>query len=72
MKLGSEEGEGSVIQVPIPLEHSFTEPLQVRAKGCDKRLKGGKEKAAKNRRCNDCGLAGQLHDKRNCSKLLNI
>ena len=48
------------------------EPLQVRAKGCGKRLKGGKEKAKekakgkdKGRRCNGCGLVGQSHDKRN-------
>ncbi|XP_058184018.1 protein FAR1-RELATED SEQUENCE 5-like [Rhododendron vialii] len=73
MNLGSEDGEGSAIQVHIPLDHSFKEPLQVRAKGCRKRLKRGKEKAAKKgRRCNGCGLTGQSHDKRNCPKLLNF
>ncbi|XP_024043082.1 protein FAR1-RELATED SEQUENCE 5-like [Citrus clementina] len=55
----------------------FNEPLQVRAKGCGKRLKGGKEKAKekakgkdKGRRCNGCGLVGQSHDKRNCPLLI--
>ncbi|KAI8568306.1 hypothetical protein RHMOL_Rhmol02G0188100 [Rhododendron molle] len=47
---------------------------QVRAKGCGKRLQGGKERAVnkKSRKCNGCGLTGQSHDKRNCPKLLNI
>ncbi|KAF7132027.1 hypothetical protein RHSIM_Rhsim09G0092300 [Rhododendron simsii] len=49
------------------------EPLKVRAKGCDKRLKGGKEKAVKkSRKCHGCGLLGQSHDKRNCPKLMNM
>ncbi|KAL9441421.1 hypothetical protein AB3S75_019998 [Citrus x aurantiifolia] len=55
----------------------FNEPLQVMAKGCGKRLKGGKEKAKekakrkdKGRRCNGCGLVGQSHDKRNCPLLI--
>ncbi|KAF7148303.1 hypothetical protein RHSIM_Rhsim03G0118800 [Rhododendron simsii] len=54
-------------------QHSFKESLQVRAKGCGKRLKGGKEKASKkSRNCHGYGLAGQSHDKRNCPKLLNM
>ncbi|XP_015389958.1 protein FAR1-RELATED SEQUENCE 5-like [Citrus sinensis] len=55
----------------------FNEPLQVRAKGCGKRLKGGKEKTKekvkgeyKGRRCNGCGLVGQSRDKRNCPLLI--
>ncbi|KAF7151584.1 hypothetical protein RHSIM_Rhsim02G0163800 [Rhododendron simsii] len=65
----------SHIQVPSSLisQISLKEPLQVRAKGCGKRLKGGKEKAVKNRRkCNGCGLTGQSHDKRNCPKLMSM
>ncbi|KAI8539171.1 hypothetical protein RHMOL_Rhmol09G0160600 [Rhododendron molle] len=75
MNLGSEGGKLSVSasHVSIPREHIFKEPLQVRAKGCGTRLKGGKEKAVKkSRRCNGCGLTGQSHDKRNCPKLRNI
>ncbi|KAK0593930.1 hypothetical protein LWI29_030171 [Acer saccharum] len=48
------------------------EPLAVRAKGCGKRIKGGKEKNKVNvkaRRCAACGKAGQSHDKRNCPML---
>ncbi|GAB2302802.1 hypothetical protein Dimus_036796 [Dionaea muscipula] len=66
------DGDGSSVQVSSIRAHSFKEPLQVRAKGCGKRLKGGKEKATKKaRRCNGCGLTGQSHDKRNCPVLLN-
>lgn len=56
----------------------YNEPSQVRAKGCGKRLKGGKEKAlgkaknSKTRRCNGCGLIGQSHDKRNCPMIVNM
>ncbi|KAF7120182.1 hypothetical protein RHSIM_Rhsim13G0135200 [Rhododendron simsii] len=68
----SQDGERSAIQVPIIRDHGLKEPLQVRAKGCGKRLKGGKEKVAKKvRRCHGCGLTGQSHDKRNCPKLLS-
>ncbi|XP_059654883.1 protein FAR1-RELATED SEQUENCE 9-like [Cornus florida] len=55
----------------------YSEPSQVRAKGCGKRLKGGKAKAlgrAKNfkaRQCNGCGFVGQSHNKRNCPMLTN-
>ena len=48
------------------------EPLAVRAKGCGKRIKGGKEKNkvhVKARRCAACGKVGQSHDKRNCPML---
>ncbi|KAF7144470.1 hypothetical protein RHSIM_Rhsim04G0171600 [Rhododendron simsii] len=73
MNLSTEDGKASAIQVSIPHEQSFKEPLKVRAKGCGKRLKGGKEKAVKkSRRCNGCGLIGQSHDKRNCPKLQNM
>ncbi|KAI8559429.1 hypothetical protein RHMOL_Rhmol04G0173100 [Rhododendron molle] len=72
MKKVRQDGVGNSIQVPIFRDQGLKEPLQVRAKGCGKRLKGGKEKAAKKaRRCNGCGLTRQSHDKRNCPKLLN-
>ncbi|GAB2299527.1 hypothetical protein Dimus_033593 [Dionaea muscipula] len=46
----------SSVQVFSVRAHNFKEPLQVRAKGCGRRLKGGKEKATKKaRRCNGCG-----------------
>ncbi|XP_058218898.1 protein FAR1-RELATED SEQUENCE 5-like [Rhododendron vialii] len=75
MRSSRKDGSTSRIQVPSSLgsQHCLKEPLQVRAKGCGKRLKGGKEKAVKQRRkCNGCGLTGQLHDKRNCPKLMNM
>ncbi|GAB2288467.1 hypothetical protein Dimus_022799 [Dionaea muscipula] len=73
MKPSRDVGEESSIQVPVVHDYGVKEPLQVRAKGCGKRLKGGKEKAIKKaRRCNGCGLIGQSHDKRNCPQLLNI
>ncbi|KAF7140638.1 hypothetical protein RHSIM_Rhsim06G0086700 [Rhododendron simsii] len=54
-------------------QHTFKEPVQVRANGCGKRLKGGKEKAVKkSRKCHGCGLTGQSHDKRNCPMLLSM
>ncbi|GAB2276771.1 hypothetical protein Dimus_011487 [Dionaea muscipula] len=60
MKKGDEVGEGSSIQVSGVRDHGFKEPLQVQAKGCGKRLKGGKEKAVKKARCcHGCGLTGQ-------------
>ncbi|GAB2297912.1 hypothetical protein Dimus_031997 [Dionaea muscipula] len=62
----------SSIRDHISQEVTLKEPLQVRAKGCGKRLKGGKEKGIKKpRRCTGCGLSGQSHDKRNYPKLLN-
>ncbi|KAF7129740.1 hypothetical protein RHSIM_Rhsim10G0098100 [Rhododendron simsii] len=75
MKFFCKGGEGSGIHVPISLgsQLSYKEPLPVKAKGYGKRLKGGKEKAVKAlRKCNGCGLTGQLHDKRNYPKLLNM
>ncbi|KAF7123897.1 hypothetical protein RHSIM_Rhsim12G0090300 [Rhododendron simsii] len=52
-KVSQDDGVGSSIQVQIFRDHGLNEPLQVRAKGCGKRLKGEKEKAAKKaRRCN--------------------
>ncbi|GAB2286404.1 hypothetical protein Dimus_039763 [Dionaea muscipula] len=78
MKAASEDVDRSVIRSlssvrdHISQEINLKEPLQVRAKGCGKRLKGGKEKATKKpRRCTGCGLTGQSHDKRNCPKLIN-
>ncbi|GAB2282956.1 hypothetical protein Dimus_017490 [Dionaea muscipula] len=66
-------GEGSAIQVPRVHDHGIKEPLPVRAKGCGKRMKGGKEKTVKKaRRCHGCGLTGQSHDKRNCPALVNV
>lgn len=83
MRISRTEGGMSHIEVPLSLgsqvpfslgsQHNLKEPLQVRAKGCGKRLKGGKEKAVKNKRkCNGCGLTGQSHDKRNCPKLMSM
>ncbi|KAF7151279.1 hypothetical protein RHSIM_Rhsim02G0126800 [Rhododendron simsii] len=72
MKKLSQDGERSAIQVPIIRDLGLKEPLQVRAKGCGKRLKGGKEKVAKKaKHCHGCGLTGQSHDKKNCPKLLS-
>ncbi|KAL5811998.1 hypothetical protein ACOSQ3_026948 [Xanthoceras sorbifolium] len=56
--------------------HIYNEPLAVRAKGCGKRLKGGKEKAKgkatdNSRCCNGCGKVGQSHDKRNWPMINN-
>ncbi|XP_058182725.1 protein FAR1-RELATED SEQUENCE 5-like [Rhododendron vialii] len=75
LRSSREPRPASVIEMSISngSQHSFNEPLQVRAKGCGKRLKGGKERAVKkSRKCHGCGLIGQSHDKRNCPKLLNI
>ncbi|GAB2275752.1 hypothetical protein Dimus_010502 [Dionaea muscipula] len=77
MRAASDDGDRSVKTPSSVRDHtsqevSLKEPLQVRAKGCGKRLKGGKEKGIKKpRRCTGCGLSGQSHDKRNCPKLLN-
>ncbi|KAH7569287.1 hypothetical protein JRO89_XS06G0137700 [Xanthoceras sorbifolium] len=54
----------------------YNEPLAVKAKGCEKRLKGGKEKAKgkttdNSRHCNGCEKVGQSHDKRNCPLINN-
>ncbi|GAB2292426.1 hypothetical protein Dimus_026667, partial [Dionaea muscipula] len=63
-------GEGSAMKVPQVHDHGIKEPLPVRAKGCGRRMKGGKEKTIKKaRRCHGCGLTGQSHDKRNCPSL---
>ncbi|GAB2295091.1 hypothetical protein Dimus_038338 [Dionaea muscipula] len=73
MKPSRDVGEGSSIQVSIVHDYGVKEPLQVREKGSEKRLKGGKEKEIKKaRRCNGYGLIGQSYDKRNCPQLLNI
>ncbi|KAL2519513.1 Protein FAR1-RELATED SEQUENCE 5 [Abeliophyllum distichum] len=47
------------------------DPNPVRAKGCGKRLKSGKEKALSqsNRQCRACGTSG--HDRRTCPALQN-
>ncbi|KAF7152920.1 hypothetical protein RHSIM_Rhsim01G0113700 [Rhododendron simsii] len=49
MRGSRQYGSTSSIQLPISLgsQHGLKEPLKVRAKGCGKRLKGGKEKAVK-------------------------
>ncbi|KAH7529071.1 hypothetical protein FEM48_Zijuj05G0145200 [Ziziphus jujuba var. spinosa] len=50
---------------------SVSNPSNVRAKGCGKRIKSTKEiTSTKRRLCHGCGLRGQTHDKRNCLKLL--
>ncbi|KAM7497070.1 hypothetical protein LguiA_021484 [Lonicera macranthoides] len=67
----------SIVHGFCNIENNYNEPDLVRAKGCGKRLKGGKEKAltrAKNkkvRRCHGCDKVGQAHDKRNCPALTN-
>ncbi|KAL2471603.1 Protein FAR1-RELATED SEQUENCE [Abeliophyllum distichum] len=47
------------------------DPNPVRAKGCEKRLKSGKEKvlSQSNRQCRACGTSG--HDRRTCPTLQN-
>ncbi|XP_020256462.1 protein FAR-RED IMPAIRED RESPONSE 1-like [Asparagus officinalis] len=56
--------DGTSVQDSYTFQNSFNEPDQVRAKGCGKRLKGGKEKAMaraknkKDRRCHGCGKVG--------------
>ncbi|KAK9291752.1 hypothetical protein L1049_019702 [Liquidambar formosana] len=73
-------GEGSNnLGVPsnCPLISStpvLLEPNQVRAKGCGKRIKGGKEKAREQnlKKCNECNQWGLSHDKRNCPTLMNM
>ncbi|XP_058223170.1 protein FAR1-RELATED SEQUENCE 5-like [Rhododendron vialii] len=58
MRSSRQDGSTNRIQVPPSLgsQHSLKEPLQVRAKGCGKRLKGRKEKAVnKMRKCNGYG-----------------
>ncbi|KAI8538405.1 hypothetical protein RHMOL_Rhmol09G0100300 [Rhododendron molle] len=77
MRSCCQDSTTSSIQLPISLgsQHGsgLKEPLKVRAKGCGKRLKGGKEKAVKkSRKCHGCGLTGQSHDKRNCPMLMNM
>ena len=65
------------VNMPSTYEHSYIEPNQVQAKGCGKRLKGGKERALgkiknpKGRQCHGCGKVGVPHDKRNCPVLNN-
>ncbi|XP_038688787.1 uncharacterized protein LOC119987949 [Tripterygium wilfordii] len=67
MTLSNEKHSTPSIGLSEPV---YKEPDKVRAKGCGKRLKGGKEMAmTKNRHCHDCGLTG--HDKRNCPTLNN-
>ncbi|XP_020262007.1 protein FAR1-RELATED SEQUENCE 5-like [Asparagus officinalis] len=57
--------DGTSVEDSCTFQNSFNEPDQVRAKGCGKRLKGGKEKAMaraknkKDRRCHGCGKVGQ-------------
>ena len=63
---------GTSVIASCNVQSSYNEHDLVRAKGCGKRLKGGKEKAmarAKSkqvRRCHGCGKVGQAHDKQNC------
>ncbi|GAB2265419.1 hypothetical protein Dimus_000476 [Dionaea muscipula] len=67
-----EVGEGSAMKVPCVHDHGIKEPFHIRAKGCGKRLKGGKEKTIKKARyCHGCGLTGQSYDKRNCPSPVN-
>ncbi|KAF5181837.1 hypothetical protein FRX31_028575 [Thalictrum thalictroides] len=56
----------------------YCEPGQVRAKGCGKRQKSGKEKAidsakeSKGRLCKGCGQRGVGHDVRTCPKVVGV
>ncbi|XP_062021293.1 protein FAR1-RELATED SEQUENCE 5-like [Rosa rugosa] len=75
--IGNESGQSAVVlETKIDaIQHIFNEPNQVRAKGCGRRLKKGKEKRkvkvkeSQGRQCHGCGLFGQSHDKRNCPTL---
>ncbi|KAF7149731.1 hypothetical protein RHSIM_Rhsim02G0101100 [Rhododendron simsii] len=51
MRSACNDGSTSQTQVPVSLrsQYCFKEQLKVRAKGCGKRLKGGKEKTVKKR-----------------------
>ncbi|KAF7119495.1 hypothetical protein RHSIM_Rhsim13G0127000 [Rhododendron simsii] len=62
MKSSRQDGTTSCIQLPISLrsQHGLKEPLKVRAKGCGKRLKGGKEKAIKKRTTWVCGYKDEI------------
>ncbi|KAL6198817.1 hypothetical protein ACLB2K_028605 [Fragaria x ananassa] len=68
-----------VLETETPtIQHVFNVPDEIRAKGCGKRLRKGKEKRkgkvkeSQGRKCHGCGLYGQSHDKRNCPRLLAI
>ncbi|KAF7147850.1 hypothetical protein RHSIM_Rhsim03G0122300 [Rhododendron simsii] len=59
MRSSRQHGSATSVQLPISLgsQHGLKEPHKVRAKGCGKHLKGGKEKAIKtSRKCHGCGL----------------
>lgn len=74
---GNESGQNAIVLEAKSgsIQHTFNEPNQVRAKGCGRRLKKGKEKKKvkvkdnQGRQCHGCGLFGQSHDKRNCPTL---
>ncbi|KAF5206409.1 hypothetical protein FRX31_004004 [Thalictrum thalictroides] len=55
---------------------TYREPNKVRAKGCGKRIKGGKEKAVgnrvKGRLCTGCGERGVGHDSRTCPRVVGV
>ncbi|KAF5200144.1 hypothetical protein FRX31_010269 [Thalictrum thalictroides] len=55
---------------------TYREPNKVRAKGCGKRIKGGKEKAVgnsvKGRLCKGCGERGVGHNLRTCPKVVGV
>ncbi|KAL6222066.1 hypothetical protein ACLB2K_005458 [Fragaria x ananassa] len=61
--------EGTEQNVACLQPQHFDDPLPVRAKGCGKRLKGGKEKAMerKGRHCSICKQVG--HNKQKCPTL---
>ncbi|KAK9290644.1 hypothetical protein L1049_008817 [Liquidambar formosana] len=68
-------GGGVLSKINHPREPIYNDPSQVRAKGCGKRLRGGKEISknsnARSRKCNGCNKTGQSHDKRNCPSLMD-
>ncbi|XP_059639645.1 protein FAR1-RELATED SEQUENCE 5-like [Cornus florida] len=71
-KIGGKNASSLEKQYDIHLQQTFNDPLQVRAKGCGKRLRSWREtKKTNRRRCRGCGELGQSHDKRNCPTLIN-
>ncbi|XP_004293183.1 PREDICTED: protein FAR-RED ELONGATED HYPOCOTYL 3-like [Fragaria vesca subsp. vesca] len=73
MQASSSESARIGKKLPTDLQHRYNEPTEVKAKGSGKRLKKTKEQAKRKRsttrKCHECGLYGQSHDKRICPTL---
>ncbi|XP_004292126.1 PREDICTED: protein FAR1-RELATED SEQUENCE 5-like [Fragaria vesca subsp. vesca] len=79
--VGNEEASAMFLDSLDSVLEKYTSMMaDVRAKGCEKRLKAGKEKGrlkaakkanGKGRFCHGCKKHDQQHDKRNCPKLKN-